>query len=94
MNIIPITISPDAQEEIRNSLNIKGIPAEYNLRVGLKGGACSANYLLGFDKMTENDELYEVEGIKILIDRRHLMYLIGVELDFEEEGNGFTFTRK
>jgi iron-sulfur cluster assembly protein len=86
-----INITENAQSEIHKALSIKGIPEGYCLRVGLKGGACSANYLLGFDKKEVHDDLYHIEGINVLIDRRHLMYMVGLTLDFEEEGNGFTF---
>ncbi|MDR6562930.1 MULTISPECIES: iron-sulfur cluster assembly accessory protein [Arcicella] len=91
--IIPINITETAKTEVIRALGIKGIPENYFLRVGLRGGACSATYLIGFDKMTEHDELYEINDLKVLIDKRHLMYLINIELDFEEEGNGFTFNK-
>lgn len=90
-----VNFSEIARTEILKSLNSPQIPAGYALRVGLKGGACAATYLLGFDKATENDELYEVEGVKVLIDKRHLMYLIGVQIDYAqtEEGLGFTIRK-
>ncbi|MFY7830147.1 MAG: HesB/IscA family protein [Flectobacillus sp.] len=91
--IIPITITEIAQQEILKALTIKGIPEDYYLRVGLRGSACSASYLIGFDKKEEHDELYEINGIQLIINKHHLMYLIGVELDFEEDGNGFTFNK-
>lgn len=84
-----------ARVEILKTLHSPQIPEGYALRVGLKGGACSATYLLGLDKANENDELYEVEGVKVLIDKRHLMYLIGVKIDYAEtdSGMGFTITK-
>ena len=87
-----VSFSEIARTEILKSLNSPQIPAGYALRVGLNGGACAATYLLGLDKATANDELYEVEGVKVLIDKRHLMYLIGVQIDYAqtEEGLGFT----
>lgn len=90
-----VSFSEIARVEILKSLNSPQIPEGYALRVGLKGGACAATYLLGFDKATENDELYEVEGVKVLIDKRHLMYLIGVQIDYTqtEEGMGFTIIK-
>ncbi|WP_044173887.1 HesB/IscA family protein [Flectobacillus major] len=91
--IIPITITQNAKQEIQKALEIKGIPADYFLRVGLRGSACSATYIIGFDKKEEHDELYEIDGISLIINKHHLMYLIGVQLDFEEEGNGFTFIK-
>jgi iron-sulfur cluster assembly protein len=87
-----VTLSEIARTEILKSLNSPQIPEGYALRVGLKGGACSATYLLGLDKATEHDEVYEIEGVKILIDRRHLMYLIGVKVDYAETETGLGFT--
>jgi len=91
--ITPITITEKAQEEINKALSIKGIPDGYFLRIGLKGSACSATYIIGFDKKEENDEAYELHGIQLIINKHHLMYLLGVELDFDEEGNGVTFIK-
>ena len=84
-----------AREEILKTLSSSNIPAGYGLRVGLKGGACSATYILGLDKPSENDEIYEVEDVRVVIDKRHLMYLIGVLVDFQEteQGWGFTITK-
>ncbi len=90
----PVHISERAQAEIRETLAANKIPDDYGLRVGLRGGACSATYLLGFDTPTVEDSLYRVEGIKVLIDRRHLMYVLGVTVDYEqgEAGAGFTIS--
>lgn len=87
-----VTFSEIAHTEILKSLNSPKIPEGYALRVGLKGGACSATYLLGLDKAAENDELYEIGGVKVLIDKRHLMYLIGVKIDYAETESGMGFT--
>jgi iron-sulfur cluster assembly protein len=93
--IIPINITDTAKEQVNKALTIKGIPENYFLRIGLRGGACSATYFIGFDKMEDLDDIYEIENLNInlLIKRPHLMYLMGVELDFEEEGNGYTFNK-
>lgn len=95
IKIIPITITEKAKAEINKALTIKGIPENYFLRVGLRGGACSATYFIGFDKIEDHDELHEIENLhtKVLIKKPHLMYLMGVELDFEEEENGYTFNK-
>ncbi|CAH0997370.1 Iron-sulfur cluster insertion protein ErpA [Emticicia aquatica] len=87
-----VSLSEVARNEILKSLNSSQIPAGYALRVGLKGGACSATYLLGLDKATEHDELYDIEGVNVLIDKRHLMYLIGVRIDYAETESGMGFT--
>jgi iron-sulfur cluster assembly protein len=95
IKIIPIKITDQAKGQVNKALTIKGIPENYFLRIGLRGGACSATYFIGFDKMEDLDDIYEIENlnIKLLIKRPHLMYLMGVELDFEEEGNGYTFNK-
>jgi iron-sulfur cluster assembly protein len=92
--ITPINITDTAKKEVNKALTIKGIPDNYFLRIGLRGSACSATYFIGFDKMEDLDDIYEIENLNIglLIKRPHLMYLMGVELDFEEEGNGYTFS--
>ena len=88
----PVQISERARAEIYETLAANKIPDTYGLRVGLRGGACSATFLLGFDTPTEDDQLYWVDGVKVLIDRRHLMYVLGVEIDYEEAGSGGGFT--
>jgi iron-sulfur cluster assembly protein len=90
-----IVFTEIAKEEITKTLNSPQIPEGYALRVGIKGGACSANYLLGLDKATEQDEVYEIQEIKVVIDRKHLMYLIGVKIDYTqtEAGMGFVILK-
>ncbi len=92
--IIPIKITPKAQAEIKNIMAHKNIPAEYHLRVGVKGGGCGGMaYALGFDKPKEEDQKFEISGIPVLIEKRHYMFLMGMEIDFFEgdEARGFTF---
>jgi iron-sulfur cluster assembly protein len=92
-NIQPVTISSRAVEEIRKIMQTKGIPADYGLRVGMKGGGCGVSLLIGFDHKKSSDMSYEIEGIPVYIDKKHTMYIIGKQVDFYEgdEGRGFTF---
>lgn len=90
-NIIPITLTSEAQEQIRAIIESKSLPEFYGLRVGLKGAACGASFLLGFDTKSPDDDEYTLEGITIYVDRRHLMYVIGLTIDFDEDGEGFVF---
>lgn len=90
----PVTISAKAAEEIRKIMQTKNIPAGYALRVGVRGGGCSGvSLMIGFDKMKDTDLAYEVEGIPVLIDKKHTMYIIGKEVDFHEgsDARGFMF---
>ncbi|MDN3202660.1 HesB/IscA family protein [Algoriphagus sediminis] len=92
--IIPIKITEKAEEEIRHIMATKNIPQDYFLRVGVKGGGCGGmSYALGFDKPKEQDEEMEVSGIPVLIEKKHLMFLMGMNIDFYEgeEARGFTF---
>lgn len=90
-----VKFTENAKKEINATLQSPSIPEGYALRIGVKGGACSANYLLGFDRATETDDQLKIDGIDVLIDKRHLMYLIGVEVDYQqtEQGLGFTISK-
>jgi len=92
-DVVPITISDRAAVEIRNIMQTKNIPADYGLRVGVKGGGCGVSLLIGFDKQKDSDRGYVVQGIPVYIDRKHAMYVIGKEIDFHEsdEARGFMF---
>ncbi|MBX2958213.1 MAG: iron-sulfur cluster assembly accessory protein [Cyclobacteriaceae bacterium] len=89
----PVTLTLKAAEEVRKIMQTKNIPADYGLRVGVRGGGCGVSLLIGFDKKKENDQSYTIEGIPVLVDKRHTMYVVGKEIDFYEgdEGRGFMF---
>ncbi len=97
MSFCPVTITDQALEEIRNIRKSKGIPDSYSLRIGMQGGSgCGSmgmSFLLGFDEKGDNDEEYSVEDIQVLIDKKHMMYVLGVEVDFvnTSEVRGFAF---
>lgn len=64
------------------------------LRVGVKGGGCSGlTYKMDFDNSTEEtDKIIELEnGLKVVIDRKSLLYLVGTELTFSDGLNGKGF---
>ena len=92
-NIHPVTISDRAAEEIHKIMTTKNIPADYGLRVGVKGGGCGVSLIIGFDKKKDSDNAYTISGITVYIDKKHTMYIIGKQVDFfdGEEARGFTF---
>ncbi|HET9487053.1 MAG TPA: iron-sulfur cluster assembly accessory protein [Chryseosolibacter sp.] len=93
-NIHPVTISSRACQEVYHIMKTKGIPADYGLRVGVRGGGCGGmSLIIGFDKKKETDLSYQINGITVYVDKKHTMYLIGKEVDFVDtaEGRGFTF---
>jgi len=64
------------------------------LRIGVKGGGCSGlSYVLGFDKQEADDELYDIEGVQVLMKSAHGIYLMGMEVDYQDGLNarGFIF---
>lgn len=92
--LVPIDITPKAIEEIKNIMVHKKIPADYQLRVGVKGGGCGGMaYALGFDKPKAGDQYFEIAGIPVLLEKRHVMFLMGMTIDFYEgsDARGFTF---
>jgi len=93
----PVKISERALTEIAIIIKEKNIPKDYFLRIGIKGGAgCSGvSFVIGFDKMKSGDNLFNYKGINILIEKPHTMFLIGVEIDFEDsaEERGFVFNK-
>ncbi|GAB4332294.1 MAG: hypothetical protein OHK0038_07910 [Flammeovirgaceae bacterium] len=94
----PIEITKKAAEEIKYIMNHKGIPDGYCLRIGVRGGGgCGgASYFLGFDKKKDTDEVYNIEGIEVLLEKKQLMYLLDLKLDFQERETekGFVFEKK
>ena len=70
-------------------------PAEDFIRVGVKSGGCSGlEYVLGFDnKQDENDQVFEDNGIKIVVEKKSILYLAGTTLEYSGglNGKGFVF---
>lgn len=91
---VPVHITEKARKEIKDIINNKKIPEGYGLRVGVRGGGCGVSFILGFDKVKENDQSYDVDGIPVYIQKREMMFLIGKEVDFYEgsDARGFVFT--
>jgi iron-sulfur cluster assembly protein len=93
-NLHPVTLSDRAVEEIRKIMTTKNIPADYGLRVGVKGGGCGGVALMiGFDRQKNTDLAYTIGDIPVYVDKKHTMYIIGKEVDFFEgdEARGFIF---
>jgi iron-sulfur cluster assembly protein len=90
----PVTLTKGAISQLARLRQEQGVPGHYGLRVGVKGGGCSGfSYLLGFDEQRERDIVYDFEGVLIFMDKAHSLYLLGMEIDWEEGLNnrGFVF---
>src|ERR1700712_3833658 len=90
----PVSFTPYAVTEINRLMNEPGFDTANHLRVGVKGGGCSGlSYILGFDHKMENDEEYEADGLKFVMNNAHGIYLAGMQIDWQDGLNarGFTF---
>jgi iron-sulfur cluster assembly protein len=90
-----IIVSDKAKERILELRQEEGRAENENIRVSVKGGGCSGlMYDLGFDaNVVETDHVFEDKGVKILVDRKSLLYLAGTVLEFSDglNGKGFQF---
>ncbi len=92
--ILPITLTDGAVKQLTRIREQENVPADHALRVGVTGGGCSGfSYILGFDVQKDNDETYEINGVKVLMQKAHAIYLLGMEIDWVEGLNnrGFAF---
>lgn len=90
-----ITLTPGAIRQLKKIREEQNLDPSHGLRVGVKGGGCSGfSYVLGFDVQKEKDDVYEIEGMKVYMEKAHAIYLLGMEIDWVDGLNnrGFTFT--
>lgn len=90
-----ITVTESAKEHALELMKQENRPEGTFIRVGVDGGGCSGlMYNLIFDnQMKEGDQSFEDKGIKIVVDRKSFLYLVGTELDYSGglNGKGFVF---
>ena len=88
-----ITMTEPAAKHVANFLSNRG--KGIGLRLGVKTSGCSGMaYVLEFaDVLNEDDEVFIDKGVKVIVDKKSLLYLDGTELDFVKEGlnEGFEF---
>lgn len=93
-----ISISENARKRIDEIRGNMPDGDEAALRIGVVGGGCSGlSYKLDFDTTEApadtNDQVFDVNGIRVLIDMRSFLYLAGTRLDYTDglNGQGFHF---
>lgn len=89
-----VSLTPSAIKQVEQIRISENIPEDHALRIGVKGGGCSGfSYVLGFDKQEEADDVVEISGIKVLMNKAHALHLLGIEIDWLEGLNsrGFVF---
>ncbi len=92
--VAPIKLTAGALKELKKIMQAQNVPSSYGLRIGVKGGGCSGfSYILGFDEKKEADQEYEIDGMRVLMEKAHGIYLVGMEVDYVDGLNnrGFTF---
>jgi len=90
-----VQLTPVAVTKVKEIIQSQN-PIPAGLRVAVVGGGCSGfSYHMAFEnQINENsDNVYEFEGLKVLVDQMSEMYLDGISIDYIEtiEGSGFKF---
>lgn len=94
----PIHITEQAVTQIKDIISSKKLSKDYVLRIFVDGfGGCGTlKHNLGFDKAKATDESFVMAGISCVYEKKQLLYLIGMVLDYQdrEEEVGFFFEKK
>jgi iron-sulfur cluster assembly protein len=90
-----VALSENASKQVKQLKQAQNLPETVFLRMGVKGGGCSGmSYSLEFDsEMGSHDKVFELDGIKVVVDKKSYLYLNGTTLDYVQQGltGGFTF---
>ena len=90
-----ITVTENAKNHAIELMREENRPEGTFIRVGVEGGGCSGlSYKLEFDnQMKDGDQAFEDKGIRIVVDRKSFLYLVGTELEYTGglNGKGFVF---
>ena len=90
-----LTLTESAARQVKQLKDAQNLGKNVFLRMGVKGGGCSGmSYLLEFDsEMGPHDREFEIDGIKVVVDKKSYLYLTGTTLDYVQQGltGGFTF---
>ena len=87
-----ITLSDKAVAKIGELLGAQDESEGQALRVAVRGGGCSGfQYALAFDRAKDDDHVFEVEGVSVLVDKVSMQFVFGSEVDYVEglQGAGF-----
>lgn len=90
-----LALSEAAVKQVKRLKEGQNLGDEVFLRMGVKGGGCSGmSYLLEFDsEKGPHDKEFEIDGVRVVCDRKSYLYLTGTTLDYVQQGltGGFTF---
>jgi iron-sulfur cluster assembly protein len=90
-----LSLSEAAKKQVMQLKEAQNLPETVFLRMGVKGGGCSGmSYLLEFDsEKGPHDKEFDLDGVKVVVDKKSYLYLNGTTLDYVTQGltGGFTF---
>ena len=90
-----LALSENATKQVKELKAQQNLPETAFLRMGVKGGGCSGmSYALEFDsEKGPHDKEFDIDGIKVVVDKKSYIYLNGTTLDYVKQGltGGFTF---
>ena len=90
-----LSLSDAAIKQVQELKKVQNLPETVFLRMGVKGGGCSGmSYLLEFDsEVSPHDREFDIDGVKVVCDKKSYLYLNGTTLDYVQQGltGGFTF---
>ena len=95
MNKQVIKLSDRAAERVKEIMAQAKEPI-VGVRVGVESGGCAGmSYVMEYAKEANpNDEIIEDKGVKVLIDPKAIMYLLGTEMDYKKEELSSSFVFK
>ncbi len=88
-----ITFSDKGAEKVHEFLASQNADVQtHGLRVGVRGGGCSGfQYALAFDEQRDGDEVFDAQGLRILVDGPSLPYVRGSIIDYVDSMQGAGF---
>ena len=90
-----IKVAEQAKNKLQSLLSEGSYGENAFVRVSVKGGGCRGlMYDLDFDtELKPDDKVFEDKGIKVVVDKKSMLYLIGTSLEYEGglNGKGFSF---
>ena len=90
-----LALSEAAVKQVKQLKEAQNLPDTVFLRMGVKGGGCSGmSYSLEFDtELGPHDREFDIDGIRVVCDKKSYLYLTGTTLDYVQQGltGGFTF---
>lgn len=89
-----VNVTENAIKQVKQLIESQNLQDVY-LRMGVRGGGCSGlSYSLEFDtEVSQHDKVFDIDGIKVVVDPKSYLYLNGITLDYVTQGltGGFTF---